>query len=106
MSNERQELADAMATHGIPGYMQAGISQHVFEGGATGHFLKALFSNAGWATLLLLADDKNRHLLPNYWSLLWQITCVVPRDCWGSPEKVKAWQERGGLKGGDSDSDA
>lgn len=79
----------------LPEHMRDGMRLHVEEGGTTGHFLTAVLEN-DLAEASLRADDVNRTNLHRYVSFLyWQ----APQSCWGSPEKVKAWQELGGLKG-------
>jgi len=73
---------------------------HVQKGIPTGSFVYAVLCN-DLKESFGQADDGNRKTLFNitqfcYWEL--------PSDCWGSPEKVKAWQEQFKSEGKDENS--
>jgi len=79
----------------IPFYMRPHIIRWIEEGGYLGDFLTHLLSN----DLFLAfhhADVANTDAMKCWVEYLYNFT---PGGCWGSPEKVKAWRESGGLIG-------
>lgn len=77
----------------IPDYMRPGIAGYVLRGEPIGDFLTALFEDR-LVESYARADSTNLALIPTYVQLLYS---DVPHACRGSREKVKAWQEQGGL---------
>jgi hypothetical protein len=79
----------------IPGYMQDGLEHYVEHGFKPGDFLTAVLENR-LSQAVWHADSCNQRRLVDY---VFVIFNNAPADCWGSPEKVKSWIERGGLAG-------
>lgn len=79
----------------IPEHMHEGVRAYILHGRHVGDFLTAIFSN-NLALAVYRADPENLAAITGWVSFLhWE----VPSPAWGSPEKVRAWQERGGLEG-------
>lgn len=77
----------------LPSHMREPAVDYVLRGRPIGGFLTALFSNdLVWA--VSSADAENQASI-QLWAAF--LVAVVPSNAWGSAEKVKAWQERGGL---------
>lgn len=76
------------------------IQEYVRRGTPPGGFLTAVLSN-DLRGAAMMADDQNRHLLYEYVKYLHN---NVPALCWGSPERVQEWIERGGLSSRFSDA--
>jgi hypothetical protein len=74
---------------GIPDYMAVGLERWIEYGKNPGSFLTAVLTN-DLREACLTADDTNRDLLWNYIAFLYE---DAPYNCWGSSEKVKAWQK-------------
>lgn len=74
----------------IPEYMMPGILRYTEKHIKPGDFLMAVFSN-DFMGACAQADDLNVANLKAYMGYLYN---VAPSECWGSPEKVKAWLER------------
>lgn len=85
----------------LPLHMQDGMRLYVEHGIQPGSFLTAVLSN-DLMRALGRADDINLHALPAYGRFLYN---DAPSWCFGSPEKVEAWIERGGMLG-DADTEA
>lgn len=79
----------------IPPRMRVPLCAYLAEGQRVGHFLTAVLSN-NLCDACSRADDENILLLPNYVRFLHN---YAPSAAWGSPEKVKAWIEIGGVTG-------
>lgn len=77
----------------VPQHNIEGIVNYIVEGIEPGGFLRAVFEN-NLMESLGRADVENRFALFNICAFIYNDT---PADCHGSPEKVKAWLERGGL---------
>jgi len=77
----------------LPAHMQESARRYVEDGADVGGFLTALLSNNLFETYNT-ADFDNRDMLDVWigW-LYWE----APSRCWGSLEKVTAWQKIGGL---------
>ena len=63
------------------------LDRYAREHTPTGSFLRAVLENDLHAALFK-ADDDNRAALMN---IVRYVYNDLPRACWGSPEKVKAW---------------
>ena len=79
----------------LPEYMHEGVCGYIRHGHQVGGFLTALFSN-DLMEAVTRADDCNCACMLNWARFVYN---EMPSDSWGSPEKVRAWQERGGLEG-------
>jgi len=67
-------------------YMTAAARRYIEHGSRVGDFQLAVFK----------ADEKNLPALRDWLLFLhWE----APEECHGSPEKMRAWIERGGLSG-------
>jgi hypothetical protein len=78
----------------LPEHMREGAQESVELGREPGGFLRALLSDqlvAAWQR----ADSENRAAL-GIW-INWLLG-EPPMTCWGSPAKVQAWIDRGGLR--------
>jgi len=71
----------------LPKHMREGMKRYIEDRRPTGSFLTAVLSNDLMNTLRC-ADDINRHCLFNY--AMW-LHNYAPPECYGSPEKVRAW---------------
>ncbi len=80
----------------IPGHMVPGVVNWVLEGKVPGGFLQAVINNDLMGALGK-ADDTNKHKLWNYGMFFHNF---APSGCYGSPDKVQAWIDKGGLLGG------
>jgi len=79
----------------LPEYMQGGMKRYIEHGYRPGDFLTAVLSN-DLMEAYSRADDVNAAAMRQYVLYLYNYT---PTGCWGSPEKVDAWIEKGGLLG-------
>jgi len=79
----------------IPDYMREGLLAYRQQGVPPGDFLVKVLENdlVGAAGL---ADLQNLKNLPAYANFLYN---CMPRAAWGSPDRVKAWIQRGGVAG-------
>ena len=80
---------------GVPGHIHEGIVAHVMNGRGVGSFLTAVFENK-LSTAFMRADDMNERAMGKIVAVMYY---DVPGACWGSKEKVKAWREKGGIRG-------
>lgn len=71
------------------------VRRYVEEGGHVGHFLEAVFADS-LSEAVGRADSTNRDLLVEWVMFVYN---ELPSGCWGSTEKVREWQRRGGLRG-------
>ena len=79
----------------IPGHMRSGVELYVMRGIPGGSFMTAVMENdlMGAAGR---ADSSNSARLGDWAMFVYNYT---PSQCHGSPEKVTAWIERGGIVG-------
>jgi hypothetical protein len=75
----------------IPAHCRDGLRDYLRYGLPPGHFLQAVLSN-DLREACGRADDENRSALYDYVYVLYN---YAPGDAWGSPEKVRAWIEKG-----------
>jgi hypothetical protein len=75
---------------GLPTYMVEGIKAYIEEGRPAGSFLMALLTN-NLVNAVMKADETNLRYIRN-WALF--LHNEAPSECWGSAEKVLAWQSR------------
>lgn len=73
----------------IPDRMIPGLRRWAEQGIKPGDFLCAVLAN-DFMEICGRADDENMRNLPAYAAYLYN---EMPRACWGSLEKMKAWQE-------------
>lgn len=71
----------------IPDHMMGGLERYINHGVEPGDFLTAVIEN-DLAEAVGRADAENMHNLPAYVGYLYN---EAPSQCWGSPEKMKAW---------------
>ena len=79
----------------IPDHCRHGLQAYIEVGQPVGSFLHAVLCDS-LVQAFEKADSINRDRLIDYAAFLYQ---QAPMGCWGSPELVKAWIEKGGLKG-------
>jgi hypothetical protein len=79
----------------LPGHMQESIRAYIETGHPIGHFLTALLSNDLMGAFNR-ADDTNIEAMRRWVVYLYN---YAPGGCYGSPEKVAAWQGHSGLAG-------
>jgi hypothetical protein len=84
----------------LPERMHDGIQCYIENGIRPGDFLTAVICN-DLREACRCADDENRHLLFEYVKFFY---AHAPCDCWGSPEKYKAWVRHRGLAALDKDA--
>ena len=74
----------------MPDYTKDRIDAYVSDGVPPGGFLQAVLAN-DLREAFGRADENNRGAMFDIVSYCWN---KIPGECWGSPEKVKAWIER------------
>ena len=79
----------------IPEHMRPGLTRYIERGIKPGSFMRAVLEN-DLKNAVFLADDINRQHLVDWVQILYT---YAPGNCWGSPEKFKAWIAQGGLIG-------
>lgn len=79
----------------LPDHMQEGMQLWIERGILPGGFLTAVLRNDLMGALGR-ADSTNIDRLKDYGMFLYN---EVPSECFGSDEKVRKWEERGGLRG-------
>jgi len=99
-TEQRQRWADRQASAGplsgnIPERIHRAMVEHIERGRPCGHFTTAVLDN-DLKEAVGRADDENIVVLPLIVSWLYN---NAPSGCWGSREKRKDWQLRGGLCG-------
>lgn len=77
----------------IPGYMRGAVERYVMDGVPPGSFLMAVLTN-DLKEAFARADDDNARSMPGWVRFLYN---YMPSTCHGSPSKVSAWIDRGGL---------
>ena len=89
--NNRTELISEWCSkyRGISPIMFESVYDYVTEGQRFGGFLTALFSN-DLVEAFGRADDFNAASMHDWAKLLYN---DVPRECWGSYEKIQAWRK-------------
>lgn len=82
-------LIEGTEYEALPAHILSNLYDYVQEGRSVGHFLTGLLEN-DLQKALGHADQENQHLI-----VLWAryVYNRLPSGCWGSPEKVKQWQE-------------
>jgi hypothetical protein len=76
-------------------YMTDGLKLYVEHGILPGDFLTELLSN-DLVEAFRRADDNNTAAMRGWVAFLYN---ELPRECWGSRDKVQAWCKTGGLVG-------
>ena len=76
----------------IPPYMHSSLVRYILLGEFPGSFLTNLLKGDLFATLAY-ADDTNIKILHQYGDFLYN---YAPRQCFGDPDSVLKWGERGG----------
>jgi hypothetical protein len=79
----------------IPDYMIGGLVRYVCNGIPMGSCGSAILEN-DLRGAVDFGDENNQAALAGWIKLLYN---YAPSGCWGSPAKVKAWIEQGGLAG-------
>ena len=79
----------------IPEHMQETARRYIERGYRGGDFFNALVSNDLMGAVGK-ADDENRDAIWKWCSFLYN---EAPSSCFGSPEIVAAWIDRGGIMG-------
>ena len=79
----------------LPFHMQAGVERYLLHGISGGSFLNAVLEN-DLVGAFARADDMNSAAMHNWVEWLYN-SC--PSNAWGSPEIVRDWCKKGGLKG-------
>lgn len=79
----------------LPERMRGGVERYIERGIEPGDFLSAVIRN-NLKEAVGRADDENANLLAVYVRYFYS---HAPYQCWGSPERFKAWIDRGGLNG-------
>lgn len=78
-------------------YMREGMERWIEHGIRGGSFMMALLEN-DLQNAVGNADGQNLAALQAWVRWLYN---YAPFACWGSKEKVEAWEERKGMKGGE-----
>lgn len=80
----------------LPKHVQDALTRYLVEGDPfTGEFLGAVLAN----DLFKAVDYADAESMGCLKDLVLVIYNRMPSDCWGSKEKVKAWQDLGGWNG-------
>ena len=81
--------------YAIPDYMGGGVDRYIEHGIEPGSFLSAVICNDLFEAIGR-ADEQNTRNLPAYCAYFYN---EAPGACYGSKEAMKAWIEKGGIKG-------
>jgi hypothetical protein len=76
---------------GVPAKLLESLRAYVIERRVCGGFLMAVLRN-DFHTAIGQADPES---LASIREIAWYVANALPSDCWGSPEKVKAWLAKG-----------
>lgn len=79
----------------IPEHCREGVMDYIMNGVEPGDFLRAVFEN-NLIGAFGKADSINSERLRDYAKFLYS---YAPSQCHGSPLKVRAWCEKGGING-------
>lgn len=79
----------------LPAHMRPGVERYVMNGIMPGDFLRCVLEN-DLVRSFGRADSINSACMAQWASWLY---VEAPQDCWGSPEVVEAWCNKGGLEG-------
>jgi len=82
----------------IPGHMRSGVELYVMRGIPPGSFLTALLEN-DFLGAMGRADSTNAANMKGWAQFIYN---HMPSESHGSPSKVDAWIERGGIVGRES----
>lgn len=82
----------------IPEHMRGALRRYVMRGIPMGSFGSAILSN-DFIDACGRADEENRPALFGWATFIYNFT---PNACHGSPEKVQAWVDQGGILGDDA----
>lgn len=88
-------LADANFSR-LPTYMHDPVKRYVCDGDYIGDFLGALFEGRRFVDVVGAADDANQAALLGWAQFVY---ADMPGLAHGTPERVRAWQEAGGING-------
>jgi hypothetical protein len=77
----------------IPEHCRAGLRRYIELGRSVGSFLSAVLEN-DLKRSCQNADDTNINHIVDYVKFLYR---HAPSECWGSPDKVRTWMDKGGL---------
>jgi hypothetical protein len=98
----RQKMTDTAYTAGgrpdwklVPEHMREGVKIYIERGIPPGDFLTAVIQN-DLKEACGRADEINARRI---WHIVNFFYNYAPIDCWGSPGKMAAWIEQGGLYG-------
>ena len=92
----QERMEEYPDTYGdIPERIIQGLLRYIEAGSTPGQFLRGVLEN-NLAQAVTYADKKSEQALCGLVKL---ITHTVPGSCWGGPEKVKRWIQKGGLDG-------
>lgn len=78
----------------IPEYMRKGAMLYVRHGIEPGGFMTAVLENNFYEAISRM-DENNWRSLKEYRDFLSYLPC----ECWGNPEKVRAWMKHRGMEG-------
>jgi len=76
----------------LPTYQQNQLARYIERGGEVRNFIYAVLTNDLSRAIFHANKNDIGHLKDLAEFLYWE----APKECWGSPEKVKAWIENGG----------
>lgn len=93
MNSKPQYINHPESFKGIPDYMIGGLRRYIENGIPPGSFLTAVLSNDLMGAFAK-ADSTNTVAMVAYARFLY---AYAPHDCHGSPAKVRAWMDKGGL---------
>lgn len=93
LTDEVAEWLERFERSELPEYMLEPFLEFAIFGNEPGAFLCALLQNNLTASAIH-ADDNNKPLLHVWAQFLYN---SLPSTAWGSPEKMTAWIQRGGM---------
>jgi len=79
----------------LPEHMRRSVRGYIEDGHPVGDFLTAVICN-DLKESFARADEENTAAMLRWVSFFYN---EAPAPCWGSAEKMKAWIEKGGLRG-------
>lgn len=81
----------------VPEPQRAAIARYVEQGVYPGTALTLILENRPLGDILGHVDAETEIALGSIWRFLYN---GVGSPAWGTPERVAAWRERGGMEGG------
>lgn len=80
----------------VPMHLRDGFTRYVVQGIPTGSGMRSILEDRPLSDVLPHLDETAEQHVGSIYRFLYN---AAPGECFGSPEKVKAWIARGGIQG-------